>query len=169
MQKKMSDLEQLAVAQAVYNAVGKIVATKGDSLRARCDRAMLHEFHEEGTDRRRVMVNGQCVGTYTVRMKKTVDGVEPELVEPEKFIKWIRESDGGLDMLKRLVYGEPAKTVRLAAADGELPDGCRIRRVIEPERENGTMLKVEPSAVAAALSDGLPAAIAGLIGGGDES
>lgn len=162
-----SDLERLAVAQAVYKAVGKMVSTKGDSLRTRCDRALMDEFVMEGTDRKRLMVNGHPVGTYSVKMSKAVDAVEPELVEPEKFIQWIRTSDGGLDMLKRLVYGEAARMVKLAATDGELPDGCRVRRVVEPEKMVGTVVNVRPEAVAAALKGELPDAMAGLIEGGE--
>lgn len=164
----MGDLERLAIAQAVYKAVGKIVSTKGESLRVECDRKVLNDFMLDGVDRRRLMINGQAVGTYSIKMSKPVDGVEPELVDAGKFIQWIRESDGGLDMLKRLVHSDPAKMVKLAACDGELPDGCRVRRVCEPPKVTGTLVTVKPEKVAAALGGELPGAIAGLIEGGGE-
>lgn len=164
-----SDLERLALAQAVYKALGSIVSTKGDSLRARLDAEVVADYPLTGVKSRDVLLHGEKVGTYAVKLTKPVDGVEARLVDAEAFIRWIRESDGGMDMLKRLVYSEPARLVKLASCDGELPDGCRVERVVEPSRVSGAVLKVSPEKVAAALGDGLPSAVMGLLdGGGDE-
>ena len=59
----MNNLEKLAVAQAVYKAVGAIVSTKDhDSLRGQIDAELIEQFEADGTDRKRLMLNGQEVG-----------------------------------------------------------------------------------------------------------
>ena len=164
--KELSPIERLTIAQAAYKALGKLVDTKSsDSLRSEMDREMMAELQLTGSDRRRLMLNGQQVGTYSVKMTKPVDTVEPEMVDAEKFIQWLRTSDGGLDTLRRVVFGEPKKLLKLATIDGELPDGCRMRKVVEPQRATGTVLRVDTEKVAAALGGELPSAVVGLISG----
>ena len=168
----MEDMERLAVAQAVYKVVADAVSTRGGkggapNLRTKVDDRMREEYMSTGSDRVRLRVNGQEVGTVSVKLSKPVDGVEPEIADASRLIKWLRESDGGRDAIQRLVFGDPGKVLAAATADGELPDGCRMRKVVEPARITGTVLRVDPQKVAAALGDALPEAVAGLLEGGE--
>lgn len=166
----MDDIERLAIAQAVYKAVSDAVSTRGGrrgaaNLRTRVDDAVKRAYVETGADRTRLRVAGEEVGTISVKLSKPVDAAEPCVEDAAALVGWLRGSDGGRDALMRLVHGEPGLVLRAATADGELPDGCRVRKVVEPPRITGTLLRVDPAKVAAALGDGLPGAVAGLLEG----
>ena len=169
---EMSDLAKLALAESVVKACKAMTDPKGGAhgaptLRTECDDALRADFEESGTDRRRISINGVEVGTLSARLSKPVSGVAPEIADDAAFVAWLRESDGGLDALKRLVTGYRTRQAVLdaATADGELPDGCRMVERSEPARWLGTTLRVKPEKVAQALAGELPQAVAGLLGG----
>ncbi len=167
------DLQRLALAEAVVKSCKDVTSTKGGphgapNLRTEADDALRSAFEASGVDRMRIMVNGREVGTLSARVSKPVEGTEVMVGDVEAFVRWLRESDGGLDALRRVVYadyGACRKLVEAATADGELPDGCRVVERREPARWLGTALKVSPQEVATALAGELPQAIAGLISG----
>lgn len=159
-------LQRLAVAQALQNAVKPMLdQRRPGSERAEADDALRELYATDGVDRQRIRINGEDVGTLSLRFSKGRDGVEPAIEDSERLVRWLRGSDGGLDALRRLVYGEPGLVLKAATADGELPDGCRMREVHEPSAISGTALRVDAAKVAKALAGELPAAVAGLLGG----
>lgn len=69
------ELSRLAVAQAVYKAMGEQLSTRGgahgaDNVRTRADAELRSMFEESGTDRVSLMVNGSKVGTLSARLTK---------------------------------------------------------------------------------------------------
>lgn len=170
MKTDKNALAQLALAQAIYKKLGEAISPRGGAhgapnLRTDADDALQKLYEETGADRIKLEVNGQKVGTLSLTFSKPVHGTEVRVSNDAKFIKWLRESDGGVDTLKRLLYNDPAYIVAAATADGELPDGCYRAEVDEPARIKGKTLRVDPERVAAAYADGLPSAVMGLIGG----
>ena len=64
-------LERLAVAQALYKELGAITSTGNPySLRGMCDEELRADFEEDGTDRRRITLNGVEVGKLSVKVTK---------------------------------------------------------------------------------------------------
>lgn len=172
--KANDSLSRLALADAVVKACKQMTDPRGGAhgapnLRTEADDALREAYLMEGTDRRRITINGEQVGTLSARFTKGVDGVVPEIYDCEKLIEWLRTTDGGWDTLQRLVYSMPCKVLEAATTDGELPDGCRMVERSEPPQWAGTTLRVDSQKVARALAGELPEAVAGLLDGGDES
>ena len=178
----MDKLEKLYVGQALFNVVGSAVSTKGEgSLRSECDREMVEAYEREGIKGRDARVNGEKVGTYSIRVKKAESArdawVEERAVmqDVEMFDAWF--TTNGPEELEAIVkfirFEVGADTFAQWYLDntGELPDGCELLRIdhpaqpAQPERCIGTVLKVEPEKVAQALKGELPAVVAGLLGG----
>lgn len=168
-----TNLQKLAVAQALYKALGALVSTDSGSgsIRAEEDEALREEFEGGGTDRRRIFIDGIEVGKLSARVSREIDRVEPVIDDDAEFVQWLRESDGGLDTLRRLVADGRMRSKVLAAAtaDGELPDGCAMVRRREPAHWLGTTLTVDKQAVGRALGGDVTDAFAVLgLPGGDE-
>lgn len=169
---ELSSLARLALAESVVKACRAATDPKGGAnsapnLRTSADDSLRCAFEEQGVDRQRIMIGDVEVGTLSARLSKPVSGIAPEIADDAAFVAWLRESDGGLDALKRLVTGYRTRQAVLdaATADGELPDGCRMVERSEPARWLGTTLRVKPEKVAQALAGELPQAVAGLLGG----
>lgn len=147
MKEKLSDLERLAIADAFIKACKKV--EKG--IREDVDNEMRDAFINEGVDRKQVSVNGQKVGTLSVRMTKAVEGKFPMVDNAEEFAQWVRTSDGGMDTIRRLIAVKPDLMLEAATADGELPDGCVLVERCEPPKYAGTTLRVQLPKVVDAL------------------
>ena len=164
----MDALARLALADALQKACrGLTDPRRPGSARAAADDSLRDQFERNGVDRIRIQMAGRTVGTLSARISKPREGVEPRIADSEALVRWLRESDGGLDSLRRLVYGEPALVLEAATKDGELPDGCYIEKVEEPPRWLGTTLRVDPEKVAGALGESLPWAVKGLLDVGE--
>lgn len=176
-----SNLEKLAVAQALYNAVGAIVSTKSsDNLRAQCDK----EAREAGIRSRDVLINGEKVGTYSAVWTKPTPAVEPQFDETvamhdaQQFDTWICGLDeGGLRELAswiRLHLHADELAEYWLYAMGELPAGCEVVTIeregkpAQPAQYKNMSLKIDAQAVADALAGELPAVVAGLLQGGEQ-
>ena len=74
----MSDLnpiERLAIEQAVYNAIGADLKTgMPDNLRGEVNAFYLDMYERTGATGFEVRVNGQKVGTHSIRMGGDEDG-----------------------------------------------------------------------------------------------
>ena len=164
----MNDLERLAVAQAAYKALGAMVsASDPESLRGRVDGLLREDYEEKGTDRFRLKVNGQEVGTLSARFTKETHRLVVE--DMGAFADWL-VGDGRmyLELFLRSPRGRGLVDACAAAifADGEVPAGCAV--YTEPPRFDGTVIKgCEPEKVAPALGMTLPQAVAGLLAGGE--
>ena len=169
----MSDIEKLAFAQALYNSVGKLVSTKdGDSLRAAVDAEFKERYEQTGAKSYDVQINGQDVGTYSLRFSKekpqeshTVRRVN----DYEQLAKWFNDkTDEEIRYYVALNLGDYANYC--FRYDGELPDGCEPQEIITaaiPKQIIGGLLKVDGAKVANAMKGQLGKSVFGLLGGGD--
>lgn len=172
---ELSELQRLAVAEAMGKAIRGMTNPRGGAhgaptLRTECDDALRADFEASGTDRRRIVINGQEVGTLSARLSKPESGTRVVMQDGAALLHWLRTSDGGRDALARLLVAPKLRDAIIAAAtaDGELPDGCRVEGYDKPAAWLGTTLRVDPKKVGAALGAELPSAVIGLLGGGDE-
>lgn len=171
---KLNDLQMLAVAEAMGKAIKDMTNPRGGAhgaptLRTECDDALRADFEASGTDRRRIVINGQEVGTLSARLSKPESGTRVVVSDGGELLYWLRNSDGGRDALGRLLADPKTRQaiVDAATADGELPDGCRVEDYEKPAAWLGTTLRVDVKKVGAALGAELPSAVVGLLGGAD--
>lgn len=172
---ELTDIQRLAVAEAMGKAIKDMTNPRGGAhgaptLRTECDDALRADFEADGTDRRRIVINGTEVGTLSARLSKPESGTRVAMTDTGLFVRWLRESDGGFDALWRLVTASKTNqaVIDAATADGELPDGCRVESYDKPQTWLGTTLRVSVPKVGAALGGELPSAVVGLLGGGEE-
>lgn len=180
-----TNLEKLAVAQALYNSVGAVVSTKGsDSLRAECDKDARELYEQYGMTSRDVLINGEKVGTYSVAFAKgkpAADAWVEEravLQDVEQFDTWVTHLDESslrdLASWIRMQIGGDALAEYWLCANGELPDGCELLKIdhpaqpAQPKQYKNTVLKVDSQAVVQALAGELPDVVAGLLQGGEQ-
>ena len=171
---ELNDLQMLAVAEAMGKAIKDVTNPRGGAhgaptLRTECDDALRADFLANGTDRRRIVINGQEVGTLSARLSKPESGTRVVMDKDFDLVDWLRHSDGGFDALLRLVRDPKTRDAVIAAAtaDGELPDGCRVEQHSKPQMWLGTTMRVSVPKVGAALGAELPSAVMGLLGGGE--
>lgn len=168
--RELTGIQTLAVAEAMMKAIAGATSTRGGAhgapnLRTEADDALREDFEADGTDRRRIIIDGQEVGTLSARVSKPEQGTRVIVWEVREFVEWLRTSDGGLDALVRLVSRHPDVAVEVATSDGELPDGCAVEAYDKPAEWLGTTLRVDARKVGAALGAELPAAVMGLLEG----
>lgn len=174
----MDQFEKLAIAQAVYKAVADQVATKDPyNLRGECDEYMRQRYEESGEKlTKRIAVNGVEVGTISTKESKPI----PQKVTRELVIKdmgalseWMADGlEEKVDEFYKEIEFELVERFALwyARETGEVPDGCEVETVIEPERPlayAGTVLRVDGAKVADALGSMLPAYVQNLLEGGE--
>lgn len=170
----MNDIERLTVAQALLKTVTKYTSTKDpDSLRARADADMLGNYERMGMKSVDLRVNGEKVGTYSVKVSKATPAREVAQVvveDPERALKWA-ETDAHDELREWLLAHMQEFATWCFDGYGEVADGARVDAVETPgtpERATGTTLRVDGAKVAHALGAQLPFAVAGLLAGGDE-
>ena len=173
---ELSDIQRLAVAEAMGKAIRDVTNPRGGAhgaptLRTECDDALREMYETEGVDRRRIVINGQEVGTLSARLSKPESGTRVVVSDKSAFVRWIMKGEGGEDTVWRLISDPKTHqaVIDAATADGELPDGCRVESYEKPQAWLGTTLRVDPKKVGAALGGELPSAVVGLLGGGDGS
>ncbi len=153
-----NELQRLAVMQALYKELGKQLSTRDPySLRSTEDAALLARYAEDGTDRRRININGEQVGTLTVRLAKARPRAIVE--DHELFAEWLVGE--GASMLAEYVRdkGQAIADWLIERMDGELPDG--VTAYMEPSHPDGTVLKgCEMEDVVSALGLNLTQAVA---------
>ena len=171
---ELTDIQRLAVAEAMGKAIRDVTNPRGGAhgaptLRTECDYALRRMYETEGVDRKRIVINGQEVGTLSARLSKPESGTRVVMDDRDALVEWLLHSDGGEDAIKRLVSDSKTRDAIIAAAtaDGELPDGCRVEDYERPALWLGTTLRVSVPKVGAALGAELPSAVVGLLGGAD--
>lgn len=166
----MNEVQQLAVLQTLYNAIGERVSTKNpDSLRAFVDEKYRELYEQIGSKSFDVKLGGEVVGTYSIRFSKEKPSEERKVFEVTDTLglaEWLDKVDQetithyvalNLERFAEFYFNET----------GELPDGCAMVPVVTPDVEKryiGGLLKVDAEAVAGAIQTALPN-IAGLIVG----
>ena len=167
-------VQQLAVAQAIYKAVGTVVSTKDpDSLRSACDAEAVRRYEAEGVKSTDILIDGLKVGTYSVKVSKA----KPKRKAPrawvddwDAFTDWLTDEDGA-NWLRHLVdeHGD-ALASDILHETGEIAPGCVAQldycEPAEPARVTGTTLRVDTAAVAEAVGGQLGAGVTALLEGG---
>jgi hypothetical protein len=152
---ELTDVQRLAVAQAVYKAVSGVVSTKDeDSLRSECDRVLVEQYEQTGAKSYDVPINGMKVGTYSVKVSKA----KPKRKAPrawvddwDEFTDWLTHDDGA-DWLRSLVeeHGD-ALALEILHETGEIAPGCVAQldycEPAEPPRATGTTLRIDMEAM----------------------
>lgn len=158
---ELTPLQRLAVTDAFIKAC----KDEQKKIRDEVDEETIELYLSSEVTQRTVTLNGQKVGTISVRLAEPKQGKEPAIESAEEFAEWMRTSDGGLDTIKRLIAVKPDLMLEAATADGELPDGCVMVERCEPGRIAGTTLRVQKQKVIDALGAQLDSGIRGVLGG----
>ena len=160
---ELTDIQKLAVFQAALKVIGAETKTGvHDNLRGRVDDELVREFGENGTDRRRITIGGKSVGTLTISMTEPKEVREVGIENYREFVKWLTETDDGVDLLWTFVCSREVTPLLkciedVLVVDGVVPDGCFVRAHNEPPRVKGTVLRgCKPRDIAEALGDALP-------------
>lgn len=172
---ELSGLQRLVVAEAMTKVIKGMTNPRGGShgeptLRTEADDALQADFEANGTDRRRIAINGQEVGILTANISKPESGTRVVIDDEDMLIDWLRCEDGGYDAVARLVRSPKTRqaVIEAATADGELPDGCMVESYDKPAQWLGTTLRVSVPKVGQALGGELPSAVTGLLAGGSD-
>lgn len=163
----MTDMERLAIAQAMYKAIGEIVSTKDpDSLRSQVGARLLREYEEDGTKQKAMRVNGHEVGLLYVSQAQPKERIRAEIADADAL--WDFAADDVRDFIADSgLWEDFALWLRAQGYGSKSLPGASFVTVAE-QKPPATVLKVEPEKVAAALGEGLPDAVMGLIGAGED-
>lgn len=170
----MTDVERLALMQALYSVVGAEVKTGvPGNLRDAVNDEYTRLYNMTGATSFEVRVNGEKVGTFSyskvkgspARVESTVKLVDAAALrrcEDDEFLEFIsRWVDAHLEELARDYFSETGELVDgMAVVEHEVP--------AQPEsiRPGGT-LRIDAAKVAAAMGASLGPAVAGLLIGGE--
>lgn len=153
----MTELERLAIAQAIYKRIGGYVSTKDScSLRSECDRELLQMFENNGIDRVQVRANGVKVGTLSVRETKGKHMTVIHVTDEDAYLRWC--SDNGYMTV------DEAGVKAAVESDGIIPDGVEVES-IETAPTYSSVLRIDEDAVFEAFGDKLPGAVSGMLEG----
>ena len=110
MQRDFNDVERLAVAQTFFKLAGELVDTKNpDSLRSAVDRGYKELYERTGSKSFDVMLDGQQVGTYSIRFSKPKPEETRQVFEVNDYEKLARWHDS------RLRRRQPSAVRRMGA------------------------------------------------------
>ncbi len=128
-------LERLAVAQALYKELAKVVSTKDPrSVRSSIDAELKADYERDGTDRKRIVINGVEVGTLSAKIAKPSKERRFEVTDWEAFEKWIFTDD--VELVKwfcNYVGAHPREFAKwYFEQTGEIPDGCDLVEMTHP-------------------------------------
>lgn len=159
-------IEQLAIMQALYKRIASEVSSKGDSLRAAIDEQIVEHYKRTGAKTYDVRVEGEKVGTYSVRTSKEKTRKAFTPVDADAYQRWLTDPEN-MPAVASYVRSDDMRFVEWMTKNlGIVPDGVEVNTIVEPEGEVlGTTLKVDEHKVSDALGGELPQAIAGLLEG----
>lgn len=168
------DLEKLAFAQALYQKLGEIVSTKDpDSLRGLADEFYREMYETTGAKSFEVKIDGEKVGTYSVRVSKAKPSTTEEhftVTDEEKLSEWVSR-EINYDLAASFVFAHLERFAGWYFTEtGEVPYGCELEQTVtlaQPARYSGGALKVDPMAVLGAMQGKLGPSVAGILGGGE--
>lgn len=164
-----SPMEQLAIKQALYKTIAADVSTKGDSLRNAIDGAIIEQYEHSGAKSYDVKVNGEKVGSYSVRVSKDKTEKVPRIEDADAFQRWLTDPENMSQVVSYIRDDDYRFLDWLIKSWGVIPDGVEVMDVTHEGGDViGTTFKVDEHKVAGALGHALPEAIAGLLGDSDE-
>lgn len=169
------NLERLAIAQALYKELGRIVGTGNPSnLRGACDEELRGLFEDSGgsADRMSIRINGQKVGELTVNCTTESREERLEITDWEAFSEWRVEPKQLMEFI--LSEGDELERMRQLAewyltTTGEMPDGCDLVETYVPGGifKNTTIKGITVGKVSKALGVPLVNEVAALLEAGD--
>ena len=162
-----NDSQRLAVMQTLYNELGNEVSARNpDGLRAKVDDALLCDYAENGTDRRRISINGEEVATLSIRFSK--EHARAIIEDCSALADWMADPERRQLLVALLrEKGQAVADWYMDVLSGEIPDGCSA--YVEPKRPNGTVLKVDRERIISALGMNLPQAMVYALTDGGEA
>lgn len=123
-------LERLAVAQALYKELAKVVSTKDPrSIRAQLDEELKADYERDGTDRKRILINGTEVGSLSAKIAKPSKETRFEVTDWEALENWNFSTDDALAYVVRHVVDFAKWHFEQT---GEMPDGCELVEMTHP-------------------------------------
>lgn len=170
---KPSDVERLVLAQAIYNAAGKLVSTKDpDSLRSEIDREYKKLYDMTGSKSFDVKLRGQEVGTYSVKFSqaKPPETVQQFVVNDyEKLAKAVEELD--ISDYANFIYCNLQQFAEFVLNEtGEMLDGCEVKTIPtygRPKEYIGGSLRLDLHKVADVVRGELPQSFVAMLEGGE--
>lgn len=161
-----SPMEQLAIKQALYKTIAADVSTKGDSLRNAIDGAIIEQYERSGAKSYDVKVNGEKVGSYSVRLSKDKKEKVPRIENADAFQRWLTDPENMSQVVSYVRDDDYRFLEWLIKSWGIVPDGVEVMDVTHEGGDVvGTTLRIYEDKVANALGHALPEAIAGLLAG----
>lgn len=170
-------MERLAVEQALLSRIGEDVSTKNpDSLRHMMDEAFISSYRASvatglSNKSNNVFVNGEKVGTYSIRENKGKDAQTVQrfqVTDDAALDAWVR-GDDAQSFWDGYITSHRAEFARwYFETMGELPEGCEmVTETIpaQPTSIDGTTLRIDAEKVAKAINGYLPTGVAYLLGG----
>lgn len=168
----MTDIEKLALMQALYTEIGyQVKNCDPDNLRGNVNAYYREQYERTGATGFEVRIGGQKVGTYGFsKVRAQPARTETSIVVADVDALRADDSDEFNEWLDRWIGSHLEElAVQYAQETGDLLDGMAVVTREIPAtpagiRPNGT-LRVDGAKVAEALGANLGAAVAGLLGG----
>ena len=172
----MTDIERLAIEQAIYNAIGADLKTGvPGNLRGEVNAHYLDLYEQTGATGFEVRVGGQKVGTFgfaKVKGEPEKRHAELSVTDMAALREWRDGEYGGdFDHWCDLWIDDHLQemAIEYAQETGEMPDGVTMVEVVEPAKPDGIRpggtLRIKPAFVAQARAALEGGPIAGLLGG----
>ena len=165
---ELTNIEKLAIAQALLNSIGDMTKTKCETnLRGLVDAEIKERYLNDSMAAKSydVKVQGQKVGTMSLTISKPKPAVIEHTLnvkDSEQLLEWAIDN-GFVDV------NMPA-VIEYFRLNGDIPAGCYVEETIKPEVLGGeitkTTLKVDSEKVARALGAQLEPVIYRLLEGG---
>lgn len=165
-EEPLTDVERLAIAQAFYKAVAKLVETKNpDNLRGRIDAMYKKLYESTGAKSFDMKLFGGKVGTYSIAVTKPTESksrTELKVDDEEAYARWaVANGCYQIDDDAALAHFE---------LTGEMPEGCTLQTVHVPGNVGGkiksTSLRIDEQAVFDAITPQLEEITYALLEGG---
>jgi hypothetical protein len=150
---ELSPIQQLTVAQYLYKRVAGIVSTKDpESLRTMCDHAAIDRYEAEGAKSFDLKLDGQKVGTYSVKVSKPKRATERTVLVVDDWDAYLNECCDELwSYVKDVLIDASADVLDAYFTEtGDVPTWAHteIRRTAqEPPRATGTTLRIDMEAM----------------------
>lgn len=156
------NLQELALAQALYKRIGEFVSTKGQSLRTEADAALMDMYEKDGIDRQRIRINDVEVGTLGISFSKEHTKREMVVDDADALVEYVTNDS---ETLRAFLKASAVAIAHWYMDEGVVPEGCHVHMWGVPKEPKGTVLRVDPEKVAQALGAQLPEAVNGLLEG----
>jgi len=164
--------ERLAIEQALFNKLGEDVSTKNpDSLRYAADTDMIETYRATGYKSRDVMVNGQKVGTHSVRVSKGKDAQTVKrlaVMDGHELEQFVQSDECAEERAEYIALMAQNFAEYMLETYGIVCDGCEVVTETipaQPPTISGTTMRIDADKVVQALKGYLPTTFGGLLGG----